>query len=156
MERIVGIGEMAISNNIEDTIKTFALASCVGVVAYSPQKKVGGMLHFALPHPLVKQEPEVRSCYYASIGIPYFIHSIYKEYGCLKNELIISLYGGASSIRNEDIFHVGEKNLETARSILNNMNIKFDDIETGRKVSRTIQLNISTGKVDIAYQKITI
>ena len=47
MDKIVGIGEYAISNRREDIIKTFALASCVAVTAYSPSKGVAGMVHIA-------------------------------------------------------------------------------------------------------------
>lgn len=156
MQKIVGIGEMVVSNNIEDTIKTFALASCVGVVAYSSFKKVGGMIHIALPKSPSSKEGDARCCYYASTGIPRFINLMCKNYGCLKRELQISLYGGANSIRSNDTFNIGRKNLQAVRNILNEMNLKFNDIETGRNVSRTIELNVFNGQVKVVYQKIII
>lgn len=156
MQKIVGIGEMVVSNNIEDTIKTFALASCVGVVAYSFSKKVGGMIHIALPKPFNSKEGDTRCCYYASTGIPRFINLMCKEYGCIKGELTISIYGGANSIRSNDIFNVGRKNLQAVRNILNEMNLKFNDTETGRNVSRTIELNVLSGQVKVLYQQIII
>lgn len=156
MQKIVGIGEMVVSNNIEDTIKTFALASCVGVVAYSSYKKVGGMIHIALPKPPNGKEGDARCCYYASTGIPRFINLMCKNYGCIKEELTISIYGGANSIRSNDIFNIGRKNLKAVRNILNEMNLKFNDIETSRNVSRTIELNVFNGMVKVVYQKIII
>jgi chemotaxis protein CheD len=156
VQRIVGIGEIVISNNIEDTIKTFALASCIGVVAYSPFRKVGGMIHIALPSPPLGSESTVKCCYYASVGIPYFISCMSRDYGCLKGELIISLYGGANSIRTYDAFNIGRKNIDASRNILSEMNLKFNDTETGKSVSRTIELDILTGQVVIAYQQIKI
>jgi chemotaxis protein CheD len=156
VQRIVGIGEMIVSNNIEDIIKTFALASCVGVVAYSRIRKVGGMIHIALPKPANNIDATGRYCYYASTGIPRLIEQMCKHYGCLKGELAISLYGGADSIRNNDIFNVGKKNLESVRKILQEMNLKFDDTETGKNVSRTIELDICTGRVVVSYQQIKI
>lgn len=156
MQRIVGIGEMIISNNIEDTIKTFALASCVGVVVYSSFRKVGGLIHIALPKSPVYEEKVIRCCYYASTGIPQIINRMCKDYGCLKGELKISLYGGANSIRSNDIFNIGRKNIEAIKDILSKMNLKFNNIETGKNVSRTIELDIFSGQVVISYQQIMI
>lgn len=156
MQKIVGIGEMTISNNIEDSIKTFALASCVGVVVYSSFRKVGGMIHIALPKPPNNELGIIRRCYYASTGIPYLVNKICKDYGCIKGELKISLYGGANSIRSNDIFNIGRKNLQATRNILNEMNLKFVDTETGENVSRTIELNMFTGEVTVVYQQIRI
>ncbi|BCZ44351.1 chemoreceptor glutamine deamidase CheD [Clostridium gelidum] len=156
MQKIIGIGEMAISNNIEDSIKTFALASCIGVVVYSPMKKVGGMIHIALPNPLSIEEKNNRSCYYASTGIPTLINQMSKYYGCLKGELVINLYGGANSIRSDDVFNIGRKNLEVSKNILKEMNLKFNDRDTGKNVSRTIELDMFCGQVTVSYQQIKI
>lgn len=156
MQRIIGIGEMAISNKNEDTIKTFALASCVAVVAYSSFRKVGAMIHIALPKPANYIDATGRYCYYASTGMPKLIDQMCKHYGCLKGELTICLYGGANSIRNNDIFNVGKKNLEAVRKILQEMNLKFDDTDTGKNVSRTIELDIFTGQVFVTYRQIKI
>jgi chemotaxis protein CheD len=156
MQRIIGIGEMVISDNIEDTIKTYALASCIGVVAYSPYRKIGGMIHIALPKTLSFKEGDKRICYYASSGIPILINQMCKHYNCFKGELVISLYGGANSIRDNDMFNIGRKNLEAVRNILTDMSLKFDDTETGKSVSRTIELDILTGEVVVSYQQIKI
>ena len=80
MLKVIGIGEMSISTDINDTIKTFALASCVGVTAYSSVKKVGGMIHIVLPTPSIIEKSNRRCCYYESTGIPTFINTLCKEY----------------------------------------------------------------------------
>lgn len=156
MQKIVGIGDMALSNQIEDKIKTFALASCVGIVVYSPIKKVGGLIHIALPKPQNERVSLNRYCYYASTGIPHFINTICKNYGCVKGELEITIYGGANSIRNNDTFNVGRKNLEAVKYILNEMDLNFNDNDTGNTVSRTIELDIATGRISVSYQQIII
>lgn len=48
-KRIVGVGDMIVSNDPEDIIVTYALGSCLGVVIYDPVANVGGMLHAMLP-----------------------------------------------------------------------------------------------------------
>jgi chemotaxis protein CheD len=156
LQKIVGIGEMIISNNLEDSIKTFALASCIGVIVYTPRRKIGGMIHIALPVPPNVLEGNSRSCYYVSTGVPQIINQICSRYDCLEGELVIRVFGGANSIRKDDMFNIGRKNIETVRNILRKMNLKFDDSETGQCISRTIELEISSGKVSIYSQQMKI
>ena len=156
MQMVVGIGEMGISNRIEDTIITFALASCVGVVAYSPSKKIGGIIHIALPKPPDMKEGINKCCYYASTGIPYFFNTIFNNYGCDSEEIIISIYGGAKSIKSTDMFNIGAKNLEEVKKIIEFMNLKIQKVDIGKYVSRTIELDICNGQIDVAYQNIII
>lgn len=74
MDRIVGIGEFAISNNKSDIIKTFALATCVAVTVYSPLKNIAGMVHIALPSPaLPGDDSKTRPCCYAITAVPFLI-----------------------------------------------------------------------------------
>lgn len=156
MDRVIGIGEMAISNNSEDTIKTFALASCIGIIAYSASKKVGGMIHIALPNPNSFEAGESRPYYYAATGIPMFINKIYEGYKCDREELKIHIYGGARSIRADDYFNIGEKNINIATNILKSMKLDFDITDVGGTVSRTIELNLSNGQVKVVYLPIVI
>ncbi|KJS20563.1 MAG: archease [Clostridiaceae bacterium BRH_c20a] len=155
MDKIVGIGEYAISNRREDIIKTFALASCVAVTAYSPSKGVAGMVHIALPSPPHNEDSSISPGYYAVTGVPLLINKMCTVYGCTTDELKIGLYGGANSIR-EDIFKIGKKNVVTVKNILQNMNLLIDIAEIGNTLSRTLAMDVSTGKVKITLLPITI
>ena len=156
MTKIIGIGEMAISNNTNDTIKTFALGSCLGITAYSPIRKVGGIIHIALPRPARMEDAVDRHCYYVTTGLPYFIRLFSSEYGCLKNELVIRIFGGAESMRHNDTFNVGRHNLEITKKILNDMNLGIQYAETGARVSRTIELEVASGDINIWHQNMII
>ena len=156
MTKIIGIGEMAISNNTNDTIKTFALGSCLGITAYSPIRKVGGIIHIALPRPARMEDAVDRHCYYVTTGLPYFIRLFSSEYGCLKNELVIRIFGGAESMRHNDTFNVGRHNLEITKKILNDMNLGIHYAETGARVSRTIELEVASGDINIWHQNMMI
>lgn len=156
MDKIVGIGELAISNNLGDKLKTFALASCVGVTVYSPIRKVAGMIHVALPNPYEKEDGDNNPSYYAHTGIPLLINKICLEYGCLKGELEINLYGGAESIRKNDVFNIGSKNISAVKKILWDMYLKFNAIEIGGRVSRTLEMDVDTGTVKVITQPIII
>lgn len=156
MTKIIGIGEMAISSNLNDKIKTFALGSCVGITAYSAQRRVGGIIHIALPNPMRIEDSINRCCYYASTGLPYFINQFSREFGCARSELIIRIFGGANSIRQNDTFNVGKRNIEITRRILKDMNLDIHYAETGENVSRTIELDVGNGDINIWHQNIII
>jgi chemotaxis protein CheD len=155
MEIIVGIGDYAFSDRMADTIKTFALATCIAVTAYSPLKKAAGMVHIALPSP-AETESVKRPGYYAATGIPMLIDTMCKKYGCFKSELDIHIYGGANSINNMDIFDIGRRNIEAAANILNNLNIRVRNADIGGTISRTIELEVASGNIRITTQPINI
>ena len=158
MDKIVGIGEFAVTGNIEDKIRTFALASCIAITVYCPFKKAAGMIHVALPFPTDTSNLylDKKTCYYAVTGIPFLLNKMYLEFGCLKHELIIEIYGGASSIRENDIFNIGEKNIKAVKNTLDNLNVRYTANQIGGKHSRTLIMYVSTGKIEVILQPITI
>lgn len=155
MDRNVGIGELVISNHSEDILRTFGLASCVAVTAYSPSQGVAGMIHIALPTPPTDVNPMVRPGYYAVTGIPYFIQKLLSEYGCSKKDLRIGLYGGADSI-HDDNFQIGKKNVAIIKKLLSDMKLYYSVDETGGIISRTLMMSVATGTVNITTQPIRI
>ncbi|MFT6079977.1 MAG: chemotaxis protein CheD, partial [Planctomycetota bacterium] len=55
---VVGVADMVIGAVEDDQIVTYALGSCIGLTAYDPVARVGGLLHFMLPQPSAKSEPK--------------------------------------------------------------------------------------------------
>lgn len=155
MDRIVGIGEFMISNQRNDVIKTFALASCVAVTAYSRSKGIAGMIHMALPRKPLTEKAVNRVGYYVDTGLPIFINKIFYHYGCTSKEITFGLYGGADSIQ-EDVFKIGSQNIAMARKIFHNFNLSCSINETGKNISRTLYLDAATGEVKIMRLPIKI
>ena len=149
MYKIIGIGEYSVSNNPSEIIKTFALSSCVAITAYCPQKKAAGMVHVALPAYAGNEVPS-KCGYYAPSGIAALIGELYMKYGCKKEELIIQIYGGANSIIENDIFKIGEKNISAVVEILSDLGLAVQKAEVGGFVSRTVELHVATGEVNIS------
>jgi len=156
MDLIVGIGEYAVSNNKNDKIITYALASCVAVTAYHPKNKIAGMAHIALPSPNLAGEDTTGPCYYASTAVPLLINKICQDFACSKDELEINFFGGAKSIRNNDVFTIGEKNINAVKNVLNCLNLKYRATEIGGTYSRTLEMDVATGKIKMILQPITI
>lgn len=155
MDKIVGIGEFIISNNKDDIIKTFALASCVAVTAYSRTQGVSGMIHIALPAEPSGENKINRVGYYADTGLPTFINEVLYHCGSIKENLSIGIYGGAISVQ-EDIFKIGPKNVAIVKKILRDFNLFCSIEETGNSISRTIYLDVATGIVNIMRLPIVI
>lgn len=156
MNSIIGIGEYMVSNKENDTITTLALATCVGVTVFCPKKKASGMIHIALPEPNNVCENIQKVGYYATIGIPILLKEMVKGFGCQKEDLIINLYGGANSIRKDDVFLIGQKNIKAIISILTDMELRYSLKEVGGFVSRTIEMEVTTGCINMNTQSIQI
>lgn len=156
MEKIIGIGEYTISNNEEDVLKTLALSSCVAATFYSPAKKVAGLIHIALPAHNGAQEKTYKPGYYATVGIPLIIEKLISDYGCLKSELRVQLFGGANSIRKNDCFNIGVKNIKAIEDILDELRIKVKKTEVGGYMSRSLEMAVSSGEVIVLTQPIKI
>ena len=157
MDRIVGIGEYAISGDINDILKTFALSSCVALTAYDPIKKILGMVHIALPSSeTMKNRIIANPAYYADTAVPLLIHKMCPGYGCIKEELEIRLFGGSESAREDEIFNIGMSNIQMVESVLSKMNLAICYSDTRGNMTRSITADVATGTVKVVYQPLCI
>jgi len=144
---IVGISDLRVTGNIDDILITHALGSCIGVAVYDPMVRVGGLLHFMLPDSSLdsekaKENPEM----FADTGIPLLFKSCYKL-GAEKKRMIVKIAGGAKILDNANYFRIGQKNITALRKMFWKNNVMIDGEDTGKNYNRTLQIDISTGKV---------
>lgn len=156
MELIIGIGDYIVSDNSGDVIKTFALASCVAVTAYSRSHGAAGMIHISLPEPSGYNNALIKQGHYATTGIPILLEMLARRYGCRPEELEIRLYGGAQSIRENDVFKIGKRNIDMACEVLEKLGVRYQLEEVGGYISRTIELDVASGRVLMSTQPIKI
>lgn len=147
--RVVGISEIQVSNQPEDVLITYSLGSCIGVTMHDPVARVGGMIHYMLP--LSKTSPEkakIRPGMFADTGIPLLVRTLY-ESGAMKDNLIVKVAGGSQLMDQNKVFNIGERNFLILRKLLwkNNVLIKAKDV--GGSLSRTLRLEIASGRVTI-------
>ena len=150
MDKIIGIGEYVISDKREDFIKTFALASCVAVTVYNPFLHLAGMIHIALPNPVDLEEAQRRPGYYATSGIPILIQKMCWEFGSRREDLQVKLFGGAVSLRTDDYFKIGPKNIKAVRETFLGMDLKIVAAHIGGVIIRSITMSVLTGEIGIA------
>ena len=156
MKKVVGVGDFKTSNNVNDTIITHALGSCLGITAYDPMFKIGGMVHVMLP--LSKADPEkaqAKPAMYVDTGFALLLQELCSK-GAKKNNLEINVAGGASMKQNagEDYFKIGQRNFTTFRKLLWKNGYMIANQDVGGSTSRTLELDIKTGLVYVNKEPI--
>ncbi len=148
----VGIGELAVSKNPEEKIKTFGLGSCVAVIALDPKARIVGLMHIALPDSSINPEKaEKQPGYFADTGIPFFLNEMAKLGSHPKGKgLIIKLVGGAQVMDPNQRFNIGKRNVITIKKILWSYQLAVVAEETGGNISRTVDVDASSGRVTIS------
>ena len=143
----VGIGEWAVSRNGEDTIKTYALGSCVAVMIYDVKVRVGGLIHIALPESSVDpKKASVQPGYFADTGLPHMIEEM-KKLGASRTGVWVKLAGGASVMDASGYFDIGKRNVLAIKRILWKSSLGPVAEDTGGSNSRTVAFSLSDGAV---------
>ncbi len=154
MERILGLGDIEVSSDVEDVLITYALASCIGLVLYCAKKKVLGMAHIVMPDSN-NSTYEFKKGYYADTAIEELMCIMQMKYGIYPKELQAKIYGGAQS-KVQDHFQVGNKNIAAVIEALNDYNLCPIINETRGFESRTIEAKVSTGDVNVIYRPMVL
>lgn len=145
----VGLAEIKISRDPNDTIVAFGLGSCLGIGIFDPMLKVGGMLHAVLPKNndgVDKLSPK-----YVDSGIQLLLEMLQKE-GLVKSRMIVRMAGGANMLNignSSTPFDIGTRNIESARATFAKLNIKVQAEEVGGQTGRTVRLYVVDGKMTI-------
>lgn len=152
---VVGVGDMAVSNNTNMTISTYALGSCVGVVAYDPFVSAGGILHIMLPDSTLSPDKAAsQPSMFADTGWKVFWQSLL-SLRAEKRRIKIILAGGASVISQSDMFKIGERNAVAIKALLLKEGLSTVAEELGGLNNRTLHLQLKTGSVEIKYPNST-
>ncbi len=146
-QTLVGIAQLAISDAPGHVLVAPNLGSCLGIAAYDPKKRVGGLIHCLLPFSQSnKEKAEAEPYTYVDTGVVLLLSELIKR-GCSKSDLIIVVAGGSNINDENNVFEIGKKNYTILRKILwkNNLLIKAEHV--GDKISRTLSLYIENGDV---------
>ncbi len=146
---VVGVGDVAVSNNANVVLSTFALGSCVGIIVYDAEVKVGGLIHIMLPDSALSPEKaQKQPAMFADTGMPLMFRNL-----CgLRSErrrMRAFVAGGASVISGSDMFKIGERNIMAVKKLVNTLGIPVVKADVGGVNNRTIHLNVGTGEVSM-------
>lgn len=147
MRQIVGVADMKVSNNPAESIVTYSLGSCIGLVIYDPVVKVGGMLHYMLPESSIDREKAAARPYmFADSGIPRLFKTAYSM-GAVKQRLKIYAAGGAEILDQKGFFNIGKRNYMALKKMFFKNNVIIDKQDIGGNTNRTVRLEIATGDI---------
>ncbi len=131
------------------TLVTFGLGSCVGIAAWDPRVKVGGLGHVMLPDSTQARLTD-NAAKFADTSIPDLVNQM-ERLGAIRRRLIIKIAGGAQmfNLFNDERFSIGRRNVEAVKAALERLNLKIAGEDTGGSYGRTLLFDTETGEVTI-------
>jgi chemotaxis protein CheD len=144
---VIGVGDCLVSNDSQSTLVTYALGSCIAILIHDPVAGVGGLLHYMLPESsLDASKAQERPFMYADTGIPLLFQTAY-TLGAEKSRLYVAAVGGAQVMDPHGTFNIGKKNHLAMRKIFWKAGVMVKAEEVGGTSSRTVRLEIATGRI---------
>lgn len=146
---VVDIGDLKTASEPSAVIVTYSLGSCVGVTLFDPVINFGGMIHCMLP--LSKSDPvraKAKPYSYTDLAMQGLLTVMF-EAGARRDRIVARVAGGASMYDDKGMFNIGQKNYTIVRKILWKNSILISGEEIGGTVSRTMYLELETGRTYI-------
>jgi chemotaxis protein CheD len=146
---VVGIADLASSNNRGAILTTYSLGSCLGVTVYDPAVRAGGLLHIMLPtSELDPQKAADRPAMFVDTGIALLLREVGKL-GVSPERLILCVAGGAQFLDTKGFFNIGKRNYESLCETVLQYGLKIHAESIGGLVSRSLFLYLETGEVRV-------
>lgn len=149
----VKMADLNLANSPEVLI-TSGLGSCVGVVLYDEQKRVGGMSHVMLPDSSAMKN-QTNPAKYADTAMNLLLEELLKR-GVNQKRLWAKLAGGAQMFSfdsENDLMRIGARNTEAVKKKLKEFGIPIIGEDTGGSHGRTMEFYTETGIVLIRSVK---
>lgn len=145
---VVNISDMKLSDNPENVIATYSLGSCLGVTAYDPQKKIGGMVHCLLPTAgSAREKARDNPFMFVNSAVVEMVRQLIEK-GAKRERLVFKAAGGAN-MRNDTLFNTGARNFEALEKLMTSSNVELTAKDVGGTIPRTMFLHLDTGRVVI-------
>ena len=144
---VVGIADVVVSNSTGAVLATYSLGSCLGVAAYDPEARVGGLLHAMLPDSTIdpvkaSQKPGM----FVNTGVPVLIHAMQQMRADIRR-MQTTVLGGAQIMDNSGFFNIGKRNCEALACVFRDLGLRVHREDVGGFASRTMYLHIDDGKL---------
>jgi chemotaxis protein CheD len=149
MDQVVDIADFKVSANQGDLLVTYSLGSCIGVTIWDAEARVGGMIHFMLPDSsLSPAKAKTNPAMFADTGVPMLFRAAY-ELGAVKKRMVVKVAGGSQLLDDNGTFNIGKRNYVMLRKIFWKNGILIESEDVGGSISRTIRLDVGSGRVTL-------
>lgn len=152
---VVGIADLAVSNNPSVTLTTYSLGSCLAVTVYDPARRVGGLLHIMLPDSSIDPVKAARQPgMFVDTGVAALFRAAY-QFGAEKQRMRIAVAGGAQIMDTTGYFNIGKRNYEALIQLFARHGLRIDAEQVGGLVNRTVFMDLATGQVRLKVSGMT-
>lgn len=140
---VVGISDIAVANNSNVTLSTFALGSCIGVLGFDPLLQVAGLIHIMLPVVGNRIHGSYSPYMFVDTGLPLLLKEL-MGFRALRSRMVFALLGGASvnTTNAKSFFRIGEDNVIVAKDFFRREGLRLVYEDTGGFVNRTVHFQI--------------
>ncbi|MCC6233722.1 MAG: chemotaxis protein CheD [Verrucomicrobiales bacterium] len=144
---IVGIADLAVTNNRSATLTTYSLGSCLAVAIYDPVIRCGGLLHAMLPDSSIDPVKAAKQPgMFIETGVAALFRAAY-QFGAEKMRMRIAVAGGGQIMDNSGFFNIGKRNYEALMALFQKHGLRVAAEQVGGLVNRTVYLNVASGEV---------
>ena len=149
---IVGMADMKVTDKPDETLITYALGSCLGIIVHDPVARVAGLLHVMLPSSEIDAaKAKIQPAMFVDTGVPLLFKECYRL-GARKERMTVSVAGGSFAGKSDadDSFQIGKRNMITLRKLLWKNGVLISADETGGlQQSRTMSVQVDSGIVSL-------
>lgn len=147
----VGISAIEVAK-APTTLTALALGSCVAVILYDGEAKVGGLAHVLLPSTNVGRPRVDAPGRFAPTAVALLLERVLAM-GAVQRRLTARLVGGASmfaSLQPAGTIQMGERNVHAARQVLHHHGIHLAGEAVGGDFGRSVDFHLETGRVVVS------
>jgi chemotaxis protein CheD len=129
------------------TVRTL-LGSCVALVLWHPQRRIGGMCHYLLPSRA--QKASASDARFGTEAIALLVQALQRN-GTRPGDYQTHLYGGADTMPDRDgpNFNIGERNIAVGCALIDQHGFDLQAVDVGDFVPRTVTLDMHSGQIDV-------
>ena len=144
---VVGVGGLAVSNDLSMVLITYSLGSCLGVTIYDPVIRAGGLLHAMLPDSSINAaKASTQPAMFIDTGLAALFRAA-QQLRVDKRRMQVCVAGGAQFLDQSGFFNIGQRNFGRLTDLLGQHGLSIRAQDVGGTVSRTLQLHLDTGEV---------
>jgi len=91
---------------------------------------------------------------FVDTGVPRLFRALY-ELGAERSRVVVKVAGGAQFLDAGGVFNIGERNQKALNELLMRNGFSIQAADVGGVISRTLRLELSTGRVQIQSPGVT-
>jgi chemotaxis protein CheD len=152
VERRVKVADYAVAAG--GMISTIGLGSCVAIILYDAQARVGGMAHVLLPNEAMSRDRS-NPAKFPSSAVPLLLSEM-RLLGARLERVRAKIVGGASMFGNlipAGGINIGERNIAASRTALSEVKVPIVAEDVGSDHGRSVFLYLDDGRVEVRSLK---